>query len=51
VCSQEPAIGPHPEPDVSSQHPPTLFVYDSYKYKQAHLRLGLPSGSYFQAFG
>jgi hypothetical protein len=24
-CSQQPAIGPHPEPDASSPHFPTLF--------------------------
>jgi len=24
-CSQEPAIGPHPELDASNPHPPTLF--------------------------
>jgi len=27
-CSQEPAIGPCPEPDASSSHLPTLFPYD-----------------------
>jgi hypothetical protein len=25
-CSQEPAIGPYPEPDESNPHPPKLFL-------------------------
>jgi hypothetical protein len=25
-CSQQPATGPYPEPDVSSPHPPNLVL-------------------------
>jgi hypothetical protein len=28
--SQKPAIGPHPEPQKSSPHPPTLFPSDKF---------------------
>jgi len=28
--SQQPPIGPYPEPDESSPHLPTLFLYDSF---------------------
>jgi hypothetical protein len=38
-CSQQPAIGPYPEPDASSQKPSTLILIHSF-----HLRLGLPDG-------
>jgi hypothetical protein len=29
-CPQDPAIGPYPELDASSPHPPTLFPYDPF---------------------
>jgi hypothetical protein len=29
-CSQQPAIGPHPELDASSSHLPTLFPRDPF---------------------
>jgi len=29
-CSQEPATGPHSEPDESNPDPPTLFPEDSF---------------------
>jgi hypothetical protein len=29
-CSQEPAIGPYPDPDVSIPHFPTLFPWDPF---------------------
>jgi hypothetical protein len=31
-CSQQPATGPHPEPDTSTPYLSTLFPYDSPKY-------------------
>jgi hypothetical protein len=27
-CSQEPSIGPYPEPDESSPYHPILYLYD-----------------------
>jgi hypothetical protein len=30
LCSQDPAIGPYPEPDESILHPPTIFPKDSF---------------------
>jgi hypothetical protein len=29
LCSQQPAIGPYPEPDASSPYLPTLFPWDT----------------------
>jgi hypothetical protein len=30
LFSQEPAIGPYPEPDDSNPHPQTLFLWDPF---------------------
>jgi hypothetical protein len=30
LCSQEPSIGPYPEPDKSNPHTPTLFPWDPF---------------------
>jgi hypothetical protein len=38
LCSQEPVIGPHPEPEKSIPHLSTLFPLDP----SFHLHLGLP---------
>jgi hypothetical protein len=48
-CSQEPAIGPHPEPDQSS---PQIQSYFSkiILILFSHLRLGLPSGLFPSGF-
>jgi hypothetical protein len=42
-CSQEPSIGPYPEPDQSSHYQPILIL-------SANLRLGLPSGLFTSGF-
>jgi hypothetical protein len=38
------ATGPYPEPDVSSSHSLTLFIFRSILILSSHLRLDLPSG-------
>jgi hypothetical protein len=40
--SQDPTTGPYPEPDVSSPHAYTLFLY-TILILFSHLRLGFPS--------
>jgi hypothetical protein len=44
LCSQEPAIGPYPEPDKSIPHPPKFIFLTSILILFSHLSLGLPSG-------
>jgi hypothetical protein len=49
-CSQEPSIGPYPEPDQSNPYQPMLLSLRSNFILSNHLHLGLPSGLFPSGF-
>jgi hypothetical protein len=48
--SQQPAIGPYPEPAEYTPHPPQPISLRSILIPSSHLRLGLPSGLFPSGF-
>jgi hypothetical protein len=49
LCSQQPAIGPHPKSDASSPRP-TPYYLRSILILPSYLHLGFPSGPFPSGF-
>jgi hypothetical protein len=47
LCSQESS---YPEPEKSSPHLPTMFLFRSIVLLSSHVRLGLPNGLFLSGF-